>query len=543
MACSPPQEREKQMGRETLNEKTLETFYPVCRSVTGGEAWDKAVEGFSDNPENLPGYLELCTGELGLPEYLPELARLEWAHNAIPEEDVAEAGSLAVNPTVRLMALSWRNLHLLLSNEGPSRAAPEKGDETVLLWRDPRTGKTRAEVPCREDLLALKMVLEGIPPDEVARAGGVPVGVADLAVDGAVWKGILVSPGSRIRRRPADFQVGEADERFTVAEVFTLQWHITQACDLHCKHCYDRSDRTPMKLDQALRTLDDFRAFCRSRFVKGQVSFSGGNPLLYPHFKALYQAAVERALEVAILGNPAPRDRVEELMEIRKPSFYQVSLEGLPEHNDSVRGAGHFRRTMEFLDVLRDLGVYSMVMLTLTRDNMAQVLPLSELLRDRVDSFTFNRLSMVGEGANLRLPDRKDFEAFLRRYMEAAEHNPILGLKDNLINILRLRDGMEPFGGCTGYGCGAAFNFISVLSDGEAHACRKFPSPIGNVFRQGIAEVYDSPSAARYRAGCNACRGCAIRPVCGGCLSIAHSHGLDVFEQRDPFCFIDEQAA
>jgi selenobiotic family peptide radical SAM maturase len=413
----------------------------------------------------------------------------------------------------------------------------------VLIWHDPRTVKTRVEVPSREDLLALKMVLEGISPDEAARTGGLPVGVVDLAVESAVWKGILLSPRSRIRRDPADFPVGDEEERFVSAEVFTLQWHITQACDLRCKHCYDRSDRTPMKLHQGLRVLDDLRAFCRGRFVRGQVSFSGGNPLLYPHFKELYQAAAERGLEVAILGNPAPREKVEVLLGIRKPAFYQVSLEGLPEHNDDIRGAGHFRRTMEFLGVLRDLGVCSMVMLTLTRDNMGQVLPLAELLRERVDSFTFNRLSMVGEGANLRLPQRGDFEAFLKGYMEAAESNPVLGLKDNLMNILRCRKGMEPFGGCTGHGCGAAFNFISVLSDGEAHACRKFPSPIGNVFRQGIEEVYDSPSARRYRAGSRACRGCAIRPVCGGCLSIAHSCGLDVFEERDPFCFIDDQAA
>ena len=34
---------------------------------------------------------------------------------------------------------------------------------------------------------------------------------------------------------------------------------------------------------------------------------------------------------------------------------------------------------------------------------------------------------------------------------------------------------MEPFGGCTGFGCGAAFNFMAVLPDGEVHACRKVP--------------------------------------------------------------------
>ena len=160
------------------------------------------------------------------------------------------------------------------------------------------------------------------------------------------------------------------------------------------------------------------------------------------------------------------------------------------------------------------------------------------MLRELTDDFTFNRLSMVGEGANLQLPTRDEYEAFLKTYMNAAESNPIMGLKDNLINIVRHQEGGQPFGGCTGYGCGAAFNFISVLSDGEAHACRKFPSAIGNVIEQSIADIYDSDAAQRYRSGCSGCRDCPIRPVCGGCLAMAHSHGLNVFDERDPFCFM-----
>ncbi|MBN2516681.1 MAG: SPASM domain-containing protein [Deltaproteobacteria bacterium] len=45
--------------------------------------------------------------------------------------------------------------------------------------------------------------------------------------------------------------------------------------------------------------------------------------------------------------------------------------------------------------------------------------------------------------------------------------------------------------------------------------CRKFPSLIGNIFEQSLAEIYDSDSARRYRAGTQACRSCPIRPVCG----------------------------
>jgi selenobiotic family peptide radical SAM maturase len=160
------------------------------------------------------------------------------------------------------------------------------------------------------------------------------------------------------------------------------------------------------------------------------------------------------------------------------------------------------------------------------------------MLRGHTDLFTFNRLSLVGRGAALKLPSKNDYRVFLEAYSEAAERNSVCALKDNLINIIHHQKGLPAFGGCTGYGCGAAFNFISLLADGSVHACRKFPSPIGNILHTGLGELYDSEPARRYRSGSRACRSCAIKPVCGGCLAIAHSFGLDVFEDRDPYCFI-----
>ena len=220
------------------------------------------------------------------------------------------------------------------------------------------------------------------------------------------------------------------------------------------------------------------------------------------------------------------------------PAF-QVSLEGLREHNNEIRGAGNFKKVIEFLGVLRELNISSSVMLTLTKENIHQVLPLAEELRELVDSFTFNRLSMVGEGTNLELPPRDEYIRFLEKYLEASECNPIIGLKDNLINIIRHEKNMQLFGGCTGYGCGAAFNFVSLLPDGEVHACRKFPSFIGNVLEQSITEIYDSNIAQKYRERSKMCQSCVIRFVCGGCLAIAYSHGLDIFEERDPYCFVN----
>jgi selenobiotic family peptide radical SAM maturase len=528
------------------NRENLDEVYPVSLAQVDSEIWDHFLENCAVNsrPEDLADLLSMHAAHYSLPSFLPDLARLEWALHevrcaktlpALPET------RLALNPSLLLLQLSWKHLTGLLRHGADGSVPnPEEGEELVFLWRDMQTGEVHFRPASCEDLLALKVIVEQIDPKKAASEGGVSIYSIEAAIDRAVRGGLLLRPPSRIRREFSSFTHDGADEGALSTSVFTLQWHITQACDLHCRHCYDRSDKVLLEPSEALAVLDDFYQFCRNRNVRGQVSFTGGNPFLYPNFPDLYRAAAERGFGLAILGNPASRRLIEALIEIEHPVFYQVSLEGLQVHNDWSRGPGHFDRVFGFLDVLRDLGVYSMVMLTLTNDNMAQVLPLTKLLRSRTDLFAFNRLSRVGEGANLQLPSKEEYIAFLKSYTNAAAENPVIAFKDNLINIVLYQKGLELFGGCTGYGCGAAFNFMTVLPDGVVHACRKFPSRIGNVIENSLAEIYDSKEARSYRAGCNACQSCAIRRVCGGCLAISHSSGGNPLEDMDPYCFIDD---
>jgi selenobiotic family peptide radical SAM maturase len=532
--ASPSEGPEEPKGREAI--------YPICRTLLDKGQWDRIVS--SGKGKEIPDLLKGHTGTGGVPAFLPSLARLERVLHqvAMGEETIpSDVDRLMLNPTIHLLELPWKNLSSLIQAQGDTAAAtPEQGDETVLAWLDPHNGTVQVRAATDEDLLVLKMVAEGLSVHEVAAQGTALPAAVGNAVSRGVVRGLILAPPSRIRRDPASFALAEdTDELLVSSPTFVLQWHITQACDLHCKHCYDRSDRSPLPLDQALRILDDVQAFCAEKCVRGYITFTGGNPLLYPHFTEVYRAASERGFLLSILGNPSPRGRIEELLAIQDLHHFQISLEGLAEHNDDIRGAGHFARSIEFLTVLRDLDVSAIVMLTLTRDNIDQVLPLAETLRGLADSFTFNRLSQVGEGASLQLPPPERYARFLEQFLEAAADNPIISLKDNLLNIILQQQGMDLFGGCTGFGCGAAFNFVTLLADGEVHACRKFPSLIGNINEQGLAAIYDSEIARRYRTRSSACRACSLRPVCGGCMAVTYSHGLDVFHDRDPYCFID----
>jgi selenobiotic family peptide radical SAM maturase len=318
--------------------------------------------------------------------------------------------------------------------------------------------------------------------------------------------------------------------------VFTLQWHLTQSCDLACKHCYDRSHRTDFPFNRAVSLMRELRDFCQRRFVRPQVTLTGGNPLLHPRFFDLYQAAADHGLMIAILGNTCDRATLERMVAIQTPVYYQVSLEGLEQHNDQMRGSGNYRRTLAFLKLLTELGIPNLVMLTLTKANLDQVIPLGRELAGITGGLAFNRLALFGEGAKLTLPSIEAYQAFLNEYAAALPEIPVLALKDSLLNCVFEQQEQPLFGGCAGFGCGAAFNFLSILSDGEVHACRKLPSFLGNIQEQSLETIYGSELATHYRSGSTACSGCDLRSVCGGCMAVTASFGLDPFTCKDPYC-------
>lgn len=508
--------------------------YPVSSTLLNPrDLQDAAPLPLSDFLEAHP---ERCTAH----PYLPDVARIEEITHRLkksPPVVYREVDALTVNPTLELLPVGWEGLPAFVKDRS---STPRPGSAHVLVVKRPGSEDVEVRTAEPADLLALKIVVEEREPRRVASDCGVPVGSVDDVLHRAVHRGLLLAPASRIQRS-ADFPRGVvADPSRLSSPTFTLQWHITQACDLDCRHCYDRSERSPMPLKQGIGVLDDLYDFCREHHVYGQISFSGGNPLLYPHFDRLYREAAHRGFLTAVLGNPAPRRRIERMLAVRKPEFYQISLEGLASHNDSIRGSGHWERSMAFLDTLGELGVYRMVMLTLTRDNVDQVIELAHRLRGRAEHFTFNRLAPVGRGADLAPVAPERYRSFLSEYMDAAGENPIMGLKDNLFNWLLHQGGRRLGGGCAGHGCGAAFNFVALLPDGEVHACRKLPSLIGNIYRNRLAEIYHSRQARRYRLGTTACSGCDIRPVCGGCPAVVHGLGGDVFHDRDPYCIAFE---
>jgi selenobiotic family peptide radical SAM maturase len=519
-----------------------EFVFPHCYKFLGNEEKLKLSAACSDGDvERLFECLQDIAVRGNLPPFFSELAAVEkafWKAKNHPVSPSRSKKTKRVNPSLQLIRLKWGLSSFWKKTPDHSPSIPKK-EEWIMIWRKPGESEVRLEIAAPHHLAALKVAADTRSPLAIAEQEGVAPGKISKAMRQAELDGVVLTSSKPLRREGPAYAGRSLSAAFTTAFVFALQWHITHACDLHCKHCYDRTQRSSLRREDALRVMDDLFMFCYQRSIDGHITFTGGHPFLHPDFPFIYKAAAERGFALSILGNPVSREALAELIAIQPPDYYQVSLEGLQPHNDAMRGQGHFLRTENFLMILKELKVESNVMLTLTKDNLKDVLPLAEYLRDRADAFTFNRISLVGEGANLALPEPREYKEFLAIYKQYAEKNPVMYFKDNLFNILRHREGKPLLGGCTGFGCGAAFNFVAVLPDGEVHACRKFPSRLGNILNQSLAEIYDSPAAHQYRRGSQACDACQIKHACGGCLAITRSCKLDISSEKDPFCFMD----
>ncbi|HSO18351.1 MAG TPA: hypothetical protein VLT88_02770, partial [Desulfosarcina sp.] len=271
------------LNRTTID--PLEAIFATCRRTLGSHTWGRVLAAMGEDspPPSVPQALVPLVALLELPAYITDLARLEWMlyeKKRHHEACVRPRRAVTVNPTLSLVSVGWKGLAELIHSDASS-AAPRPEPAHVLIWRHPQTGAWRCRDAENIDLLALKIVVDEIDPRAAAGLGKIGLGDILGAIDRAVAHGLLLAPESRIRRRrQGGTKPDPSFNPFMSADLFTLQWHITQACDLHCRHCYDRSTRKAMALETAVRVLEDFYRFCRRMYVRGQVTFTGGNPLL-----------------------------------------------------------------------------------------------------------------------------------------------------------------------------------------------------------------------------------------------------------------------
>lgn len=339
--------------------------------------------------------------------------------------------------------------------------------------------------------------------------------------------------------------MGEKNVKHHPGIDLSVQWHITTDCTNRCRHCYMFDPATyaterSNTLDRAglFAVLDRFSEFEQEWDARiDHVTLTGGDPLLRPEWEELTNELNRRGKTVSLMGNPETLtpDRIDALKRLSVEN-YQLSLDGLAQTHDAIRGPGSFYRTVDGLVRLADAGIRCNVMMTISTENVHELIPLLEYTaqRTRAHSFSFDIASSVGNAGELsgRLSAEILLDLF-KRYRQTARrlkddgHSLKVHEKPALFRVLSAltagREIVHPEGVTVVGGCLIGWNGVSILADGSVMACRRYPSVVGKLPEQPFSEIFlGSPELRRFRrAGYfEVCGKCRFFGICRGCPAV-----------------------
>ena len=133
---------------------------------------------------------------------------------------------------------------------------------------------------------------------------------------------------------------------------------LTYRCNLDCFYCYNdrESGGRPLAIDDYCRLLDELVPLGTMT-----LSLTGGEPLAYPRFFELGNAAKEKGFVVRIKSN-AHALHYETAVRLKKevdPFLVEVSLHGATArtHERQTRVSGSFAKLMKNLQAMKDVGL------------------------------------------------------------------------------------------------------------------------------------------------------------------------------------------
>ncbi|MBI4297026.1 MAG: TIGR04053 family radical SAM/SPASM domain-containing protein [Chloroflexi bacterium] len=164
---------------------------------------------------------------------------------------------------------------------------------------------------------------------------------------------------------------------------FMAFWEVTRACLLSCRHC--RAEAQPLRHPQELSTEEGFRLMDQICEM-GQPLFiiTGGDPMMRPDLFTLLEYGVKKGMRVSLAPSTTPLVTREALQRVKDVGVARISFSidgSKPETHDAFRRTpGSFRRAVEIMELILEVGLSLQVNTTVSRHNIDDLDALAELV-------------------------------------------------------------------------------------------------------------------------------------------------------------------
>ena len=272
----------------------------------------------------------------------------------------------------------------------------------------------------------------------------------------------------------------------------TAFFELTRSCNLNCKHCFNKSGKKSsqeLSIEQKKMVLDDF---CLSGLQ--EIRFTGGEPLMSSSLFEFILEIRKRGLRASIGTNGTLINfHTAKKLAVSGLNVAIISIDGMREKHDLIRGKGNFQKTIDGIQNLLDVGIEVRINMVAMKSNLSEIPLTVEYFFKKNIPVMIRRFIPAGRAVSMRTEALSSGEyKILREKLKKFIEDPrgiVRGhyLKDDE-PITRMR---LPFKRSS---CSAGQRGIVVLPDGNIQMCG-FLGPlgecsVGNVSKIGLFQIW-----------------------------------------------------
>jgi len=291
---------------------------------------------------------------------------------------------------------------------------------------------------------------------------------------------------------------------------------ITSQCNLHCKHCSNSSGRERSEW----LSYEEIESLVAQFAQMGvfEIGIYGGEPLCHPAFFDIIRLVKERGFPVLINTNGVYEECDLQRLAAAGIDKIKVSIDGLEETNDAIRGRGTFQRAVASLRLLRQAGNDVRINFTLTHQNRRHILAMVALADELGCGIKIAPLVKVGRAKSLpeaELSQQEGLEVYrqVERYCREQHIQAPVEMDSHLV-ARACSDVLAKFH-YRYTRCGIRRTHASIDSDGSVYSTGRQTAfddegCMGNIRQEPFARLWDQINQ----------KTAAVEPVCEGCRRV-----------------------
>lgn len=319
-----------------------------------------------------------------------------------------------------------------------------------------------------------------------------------------------------------------------------IQFHLTNMCNLRCKHCYQGEYNPEVisleNFEIVLKKTGDF--FNSLNDPIHYLSLTGGDPLCIPNLKEYMLMADFYAKDICLMTNGLllTPDYLKSLKETKHFNVVQVSLEGPEQINDLIRGEGTYKKIRKAIRYINEAGLYSSVSCTIAPYNYDKI---DELYDDLVKYDSPKRLwfdrCIPFKGINVL--SKEQFKIFIDKLENLQTRCKIEKLPTKPVSWRAL----QWFTGNKNrmYSCKAGLKHFTIMHNGDVMICRRLDFPIGNLLKEEWIDIIKRamPILKNIHSLPTECSSCRYGNICNGGLKCLTYSVYGDFNHKDINCY------